>query len=394
LRAARGHGSLGRMKTSWRKLGAWLAWPLGALAVTSGASAQANGVQPGPRLGLTMEVLAPSELTFATRRPGGGSSTVSTRTTSYGLGVPRMGLDIGALVTPELSIGVRGGLSGREATASVGGTAASTNELQYRLLAYGEARIVAHPVVAIGLRGELGVAGSEGSGEGAGAARTTTTLFQIGGQLAAHLHPVAAVSISPYVGASYLAGGGSDTTLPVDSVSGWELSVGVTLYAWLSLTAPSEPDESGVDEPDVRPAPPGDEPPAAVPEAEPAPSSRPAPEALRAEDGWQSRQLALGGWGDATAWLHPVLGAARVAIPITLPRDTALTFCSSAQLGAETASVIGAGPDDGVVIATSRSGLESLLSAGRLELCGASFVLTDAGRGTLAALLGVAAPEP
>lgn len=346
---------------------------LGILMLAGGVRAEAQ-VGTGLRIGLTTTLLAPSETTLTARDTG---TRFTLRDSSYGLGAPHVGIDLAGVISPVV-FGAEGAITLRE--TSVPGTALLTQSVfEYGLLLYGEGRIPLLDVVAAQLRGGLGVRGIDTNDS----SDTRSLAFVLRAQVGAHIHPIPEISLTPHVSAAYFTG--SQASPPSafssgeDGLEGWEVTVGITLFGWIALA--SEPAEEA-------PAPAA---PAPVSESEPPAAEAPPPaplETLRTEDGWRSSSLALGGWGDATAWLHPVMGAARITLPITLPRDTALTFCTSAHIGTETARVLGASAADGVVIATARSGLEALLAEGRLQLCGQSFVLTEEGRASLTSLLG------
>lgn len=339
------------------------------LAATTRAEAQ---MATGLRVGLTTVLVAPGETTLVDRDTG---SRFSLRDASYGLGAPHVGIDLAGVVTPVV-FGAEGAITVHETSAPLGAGVTSTQSVfEYGVLLYGEGRISLLDAFAVQLRGGLGAHGTNTS---TGSDRTSALAFVLRAQVGAHIHPIPELSFTPHLSVAYLTGS-SASSARENGLEGWEVTIGVTLFGWITLGAvepEAEPAEEVAPEATVA---------VTVPEPTPAPA---APEALRTEDGWQLRSLALGGWGDATVWLHPVTGAARIAIPIALPRDTALTFCSSARIGAETARVLTASAADGVVMATSRAGLEALLAEGRLQLCGQSFVLTEDGRASLTSLLG------
>jgi hypothetical protein len=379
---------------------------MGVLAsVPLRVAAQAGEVEQGLRLGLETDLVAHTEHTLAL--PGDASFLArrnTTRTTSYGLAVPRVGIDLG-FALPFMVLGVRASVVGSESSSESVASGLTddsfSNALQYRVLAYGEGRFVLASPLALQVRGELGVIGGEqwlgDPDSGSSATHVGVTLFSVGARIGLHIHPVGPFSISPYVGLAGLFGGGntgevSDRTPRSGSVEGYEVSFGVALFGWIPIGAatagPADDHTEEEEEPSARPT-------VATSSAEPTHSG----------DNWSVAFDVPG--AEARAWSNASTGA--VQIELRTSSDTArFTDCTEALLASATARETVAvrvttnrtltGIDEQLVMFGTQRHLEVLQAdGGRLEICGYTIELPGASRYALGRLLTrsrVTAPPP
>ena len=377
------------------------AWMMVALVLASTtlvarrADAQAGEVEQGLRLGLETDLVSHGEQTLAL--PGDFSYNprrTTTRSTAYGLAVPRVGIDVG-FALPFLALGVRasvvGSQSGVESVAGGFTEDSFSNALQYRVLAYGEGRFVLASPIALQVRGELGVIGGEqwfGDPDSVSSAtRVSATLFSVGARVGLHIHPVGPFSISPYVGVSGMFGGGNtgdvgDRTPRSGSIEGYEISFGVALFGWISLGGGSAPiaGDSVEAEPSASPV---------------AASTTPSAEPTHSGDNWSVTFEVPG--AEARAWSNASTGA--VQIELRTSSDAArFGGCAEALIAnatmretmavAVTTSRTLTGIEERLVLSGTQQHLDVLRAdGGRLEICGYSIELAAQSRYALGRLL-------
>lgn len=340
-------------------------WALSAVGWLGPSIGHAQGGGSGEvlRLGLSADLLS-----FEKRSVSLAGTSAPSETIAFGLTAPRLGVDIAGFVVPQFGLGVRGGLTGSNQTID----GMSTGALTYRVLGYAEGRFELLPVAAVMLRGEIGATGTHGS-------LLAFNAFAVGAQAGLHLHPVPAFSISPFVGFEYANGGGSAGGRS-GGMEGFTISLGFSTFGWIELGQAPENDDIEAE----------------AAESEVAPTERPESGGLtHTSSGWRVEVAMVGAEAIATVLeaggvaqleLHVASVTARFSSCYEASFVAADRSARMQALGSATASPTGV--EERVVFTGLREGLEILASEGsRIELCGATFEPTRAGREALDRLL-------
>jgi hypothetical protein len=383
------------------------------LAVSFGlpASGGAQDFETALRLGVSVDLASYRQETIeipASRFTS--ESRTTTETSGYGFVVPRLGLDVGGFFARYIGIGVNGSVFALDQSTTTTGVSGETfaNALQYRATGWVEGRIPLGSVVALQLRGELGITGgTRWTGEtrsSSSTASATTTAFVGGGRFGLHVHAAPAFSISPYVAAYGVTGGGSvsasgSSTSTSVGVEGLEVTLGVQLLGWIELSPAARARDDGAHlATDIEPtgAPAREEGPrlatdvgAAPPVVPTVPTGVPTEPVLR--DGEWYVELEM---GDTVArvWAAPGSELVRIEVDST-SEDGRLTGCTEALVvgatsGTMTVTVSARRTFTQVIetalLAGTAAHLDLLRTAGStIELCG--FTLEPTARARYAA---------